>query len=413
VPDPLRRTPTCTPRARAIALYALLLLTALSAQHARAQEQTISVLRHGVVTSLTLPEYKSQGVSYASLRDLARQLGASVELGEARATFRLEGQSAEAGVNGTAVRGGSADVTLRHPLLAYEGDALIAMDDVVPFLRGSFGFGTPENPPATSALSLPPAPATEMAAGDFESVALESVELPDDTAMEESAIGLESIEIRPDAGDTPPAPTAAPAPLTLGAGQSFMLAIDPGHGGEDSGVAGAGGLLEKDLCLAVAASLGRILKEEYGIATIMTRDKDETVSAQARLSRAATGRATLVLSLHGGASTAADARGYQIYAHRPTRTLSTDPRPALGAAQVLAKTLDAATGQTPRPVRETSLLLMRQGNVPSILVELGNLVNPEDEALLGSESYRDTLAAALAAGISAAVGGRAASGDPS
>ncbi|MCF6286619.1 MAG: N-acetylmuramoyl-L-alanine amidase [Candidatus Hydrogenedentes bacterium] len=370
------------------------------------QERTIDVLRHGVSTPLVLPEYKSQGMGYASMRDIARQLGGAVVLKEARATFRLNSKIAVTGLNDTEVHADGTRFSLGHPILPYEDDALIAMDDVVPFLRKGFGFGTPEDPPGTSALS-PPAESTPSTQdidldSTMDSDTLEVVVAAPALVIEDDASDLETIEIRPateaEQKTTPLNTSGFRNRATL------VLAIDAGHGGEDSGITGSNGLLEKALCLAVASDLRRILKEQYGIATIMTRDKDESVSGAVRLTQATTGKATLILSIHGGASSATEAHGFHVFAHKPKRSLSTDAKPALEAAQAIADALDSATNQAPRPVREIPLLLMRDSNLPCILVELGNLANPDDEAKLSSAAHQRSLAVALAKGIGAATG---------
>ncbi len=364
-------------------------------------DTNIDVLRHGVTTPLVLPEYKSQGVGYASMRDVARQINGVVSVDAARVTFRLDGVSANAGLNDTGVESGTGAFALTHPILAYEGDALIAMDDVVPFLRNGFGFGTPDAPPATSALALPQEPVSLEEDGGLESAmeasTLDAVTPAPAPASVEEIIDLESIEIS--TSETTEEPETPLVATSFGDTKSFVLAIDPGHGGEDSGVLGRDGLLEKELSLAVATTLSEILKDTYGITSVLIRDKDEAVTPAMRLSRAKSAKATLVLSIHGGASNSPAAKGYQVYAHKPKRSLSIDPKPALGAAQTLAGALDSATSQTSGPVRETPLLLVHDGALPMILVELGMITNPDEEARLSSPSYQAELAAALAQGI--------------
>lgn len=386
---PLRITP-----------FILMVVALFTCSHpAVGQEQSFSVLRHGVTTPLTLPEYSSQGTPYASLRDLARQLNASVRIEGAQAVFQLDGKQVAVGLNDTEVDNGATPFQLGKPVLAYENDALMAMEDVVPFLRSCFSFGTPDTPPERSALSLPDdSPMDDV----LEEPGLEAIETESLLEMEAELSELESIEIRP--REDTNTPDATPAPTTLGAGKDFLLAIDAGHGGEDNGVVSANGLAEKTLSLEVAAQLHRILTEDYGIRSLLTREEDETVSAAVRQKRASKGGATLLLSIHGGASSAPAAQGYQLFAHQPKQSLSMDPKPALDAAKHLAAALDAAQQQAPRPVRELPLLIMRDGNLPCILVELGNLTHPDDEARLRTPGHQQQLAAALARGIAAAIG---------
>ena len=350
-----------------------------------ADEQRVEVLRNGVQTTLILPEYTSQGVPYASLRDLARQIGGSVEVGDARAVLRVGTQSIEAGLEDDEARAGTATIALRHPVRSYNGDALIAIDDLVPVLRAGFGFGTPESPPVTSALSL------------------DSVE-PDLESIDSAVEAMESVSLESIAG-TAPAPAdreVAARPLdapAFGDASGFLLAIDPGHGGDDTGVVGPGGRLEKDVCLAVAAELRRVLKEDYGIATLATREKDEIQGMKGRRQALSGSRVNLVLSLHSGANPSVAAKGPVLFAHTPSQTLSVDSKPGLQVARVLAGTLNGVTDAGVVPVYEVPLILLRGVDVPGVLVELGNLNNPEDAARLGEAGYQARLASALAAGI--------------
>ena len=379
-------------------LVLVFLVGALSTETALAEDRTINVLRHGVTTPLVLPEYTSQGVGYAALADIARPLGATVEVTDTRATFRLEGKSVELGLNDSQLYLGSKTVSLKHPVLPYEGRALVAMEDVVTVLRNGFEFGTPEAPPKTSALAVPDSEMESM-----ESDALESIGGVPSLEEESDILGLESIELKPKEASEEASKPVERTPL-IGAGGTFTLVIDPGHGGDDNGVVGSGGLTEKDLCLAVASALQRILKEEHNISAVLTRETDESLSPDERLQRATAGSATLVVSIHGGASTGTAAQGYRVFAHQPLESLSIDPKPALGVAESLASTLDSITSQPPRPIREIPMRLMRQGTMPGVLIELGNLVNPDEEAQLATSAHQELLASALAQGIKNAVG---------
>lgn len=368
---------------------ALFVLLAGLVFNAAADEQRIDVVRNGVQTTLVLPVYTSQGIPYASLMDIASQISGSVDVGDARAVLRLGDKSIAAGLEDDEVQAGNASLALRHPIRSYNGDALIAIEDLVPVLRAGFGFGTPDNPPATSALSL-----------DSVEPALESIEAaPAPDAME--SVSLESI----DAPLQTPLETVEPAasrPLaepSFGSASGFLLAVDPGHGGDDSGVVGPGGLVEKDLCLAVATQLRRVLKEQYGIASVSTRENDGLATFKGRRQMLASAKATLVVSIHGGANAAQDARGLMFFAHTPAQTLSVDPKPGLAAARAVAAACEGVGGDGVPPVYEMPLLLLRDVSAPGILVELGNMKNPEDEARLADSAFQSQVVTALAAGI--------------
>ena len=371
-----------------LAVAGLLLCLAVSAG---ADEQRVDVLRNGVQTTLLLPQYTSQGVPYASFQDIARQIGASVEVGDATAVLRMGGQAIEVGLEDDEARAGAATIALRHPVRSYNGDALIAIADLVPVLRAGFGFGTPEDPPPGSALSLDPVEP------DLESIA------PGPDAME--SVSLESVEPAAAAAQEPATQAGAEAvarPLNspaFGDASRFLLAIDPGHGGDDTGVVAPGGLAEKDICLAVAGELRRVLKEQYGVSTVTTRDRDEPHGLKGRRQFLAREKVHLVLSIHSGAGVTDGARGPMLFAHKPAQTLSVDARPAHKVAQTLAGAMSGLSGAGAPPVYEAPLLLLRDSDAPGVLVELGNLKSPEDAARLADAAYQAQLAAALAAGI--------------
>lgn len=382
------------PHAIAGRLIALAVLSCLVfSPWASADEQRIEITRNGVTTTLVLPEYTSQGMPYASLADLSRQLGGSVEVDAAQAAVILGNVRAEIGLNDVAVQRGGETFSLLHPVLPYQNDALIAMSDVLLFLRDGYGMGSPENPPMDSALALPAEEAP------LESVLPDaSTPAPTDT-MEDT--GLESISPTVNSLEDAPlesiAPTALPAQVPSGI---TVVAIDPGHGGDDVGIVGASGLTEKDLCLAVATSLRRILSEQYGLATVATREGDDARTVQNRADILASSRAGLMVSIHAGASYAPGAQGPAIFAHATTGT----SRTAVSVAQTLANAIGPVSAPTAPAVHSVALGLLRDSSVPGVMIELGNLANPSEEARLADPQYQEQLAAALAVGINQALG---------
>jgi len=361
---------------------------------AAADEQQIEVTRNGVTTTLVLPEYTSQGVPYASLADLSRQLGGSVEVDAARAAVTLGELRAEIGLNDVAVQRGSESFSLLHPVLPYQNDALIAMSDVLRFLRDGYGIGTPDNPPLDSALALtaeeaplepvvPNAPTPSPGADAMEEADLESI-APAMDSLENAP--LESV-----------ASAALPARISSGI---IVVAIDPGHGGDDVGIIGSAGLAEKGLCLTVATSLRRILSERYGLATVATREGDDLRTQQNRADILGSSRAGLVVSIHAGASYASDAQGPVLFAHSTTGTTRT----ALSVAQTIANAVGPVSAPAAPAVHGVALGLLRDSSIPGVMIELGNLANPSEEARLADPQYQEQLATALAAGINQALG---------
>lgn len=91
------------------------------------------------------------------------------------------------------------------------------------------------------------------------------------------------------------------------------IVLDPGHGGKDPGAIGVGGIMEKDLVLAVAKKLAVKLKNELGIQVVLTRRDDRFIALEERTYRANAEDADLFISLHMNASPNAEARGVETY----------------------------------------------------------------------------------------------------
>ncbi|MGZ8709920.1 MAG: N-acetylmuramoyl-L-alanine amidase, partial [Thermoanaerobaculia bacterium] len=91
------------------------------------------------------------------------------------------------------------------------------------------------------------------------------------------------------------------------------IVIDPGHGGKEVGAVGPGGLLEKDVTLAVARKLAASLASKTGARVVMTRDDDSIVSLDQRTAIANQYKADLFLSVHMNAAVVMDAKGSETY----------------------------------------------------------------------------------------------------
>lgn len=92
-----------------------------------------------------------------------------------------------------------------------------------------------------------------------------------------------------------------------------VIVIDPGHGGEDFGAQGVAGLLEKDVVLAVAFELERLLKEKMNAVVRLTRRTDIFVPLEARTQLANDFAADMFISLHTNASPKKNVNGFEIY----------------------------------------------------------------------------------------------------
>lgn len=91
------------------------------------------------------------------------------------------------------------------------------------------------------------------------------------------------------------------------------IVLDPGHGGKDPGAIGPGGVMEKDVVLALAKKLARKLRSEMGVEVTLTRRDDSFIPLEDRTAMANAENADLFLSLHVNASPNPHARGLETY----------------------------------------------------------------------------------------------------
>ncbi|MFP4360131.1 MAG: N-acetylmuramoyl-L-alanine amidase [Alphaproteobacteria bacterium] len=218
-----------------------------------------------------------------------------------------------------------------------------------------------------------------------------------------------------------------------------VVVVDAGHGGRDPGAIGPSGLEEKAVTLAVARALAERLRADGAIEVVLTRDDDRGLTLAGRLAIAAAHEADLFLSLHAdslprhpklrGASVytlsaeasdaqaarkarkenAADAR-LEVIDAAPDETVrtiltslmrSSTGRRSTTLAQYVATDLGEVAPLLRRPRRSANFVVLRSLHTPSVLVELGYLSNPQDEAALADPDHRDALAAALFRAVTA------------
>ncbi len=212
--------------------------------------------------------------------------------------------------------------------------------------------------------------------------------------------------------EAPEAPRQRSAPLPRGI---RTVVIDPGHGGPDSGVVGAGGLAEKDLALLVARELQDVLQSEYGLRAILTRDQDRAVQADDRAAFANAARADVMVSLHANASMAGGASGSYVYFYAPSRSgraATPDPAsfvrwedsqlPWAPESRRLAEALLAELGALDVPARDVAgapVLVLGRAAMPAVQVELGFLTSSADRARLARPNFARRAATALAEGL--------------
>ncbi|MEO6361830.1 MAG: N-acetylmuramoyl-L-alanine amidase [Caldimonas sp.] len=235
-----------------------------------------------------------------------------------------------------------------------------------------------------------------------------------------------------------PALAALPPPLTQGRiDRLVVVAIDPGHGGEDPGASGPSGLHEKDVVLAIALLLRDRLNAIPNLRAMLTRDADFFVPLHERVKKARRVQADLFVSIHADAFLNPQARGASVFALSQSGASSTAARwmasrenaaDLVGGVNVhaadetvLRTMIDMSTtaqikdslklgsevlGQIGKvgklhkgSVEQAGFAVLKAPDIPSILVESAFISNPEEEAKLRSPEYRAQLVDALATGI--------------
>ncbi|MFA5853013.1 MAG: N-acetylmuramoyl-L-alanine amidase [Spirochaetales bacterium] len=212
------------------------------------------------------------------------------------------------------------------------------------------------------------------------------------------------------------------------------ILIDPGHGGKDTGAIGdVGGmrLLEKDLTLEVSKRVVELLKSSYPDRNILiTREGDSypTLDERVAMANSATlknDQAVIYVSIHANASFNKNAKGFEVWYLNPEyrrnvvdattmKEKGTDIAPILNAmleeefttesiilARQVYDRLGAAVGaQSPgRGIRPEEWFVVRNAKMPSILIEMGFITNPEEGSLLSGSGYLRKIGDAIYNGI--------------
>jgi N-acetylmuramoyl-L-alanine amidase len=315
-----------------------------------------------------------------------------------------------------------------YPLQAIDPlDALIAQH--VPKAPGAEAFSPLQAPkparPAASAASVPPSPASTA------------------TATPSPPPSAPALALKP--GGSPGAFIGPSAPVTS-TERLIIIALDPGHGGEDPGAIGPGGTQEKDVVLQLAF----LLRERINAATVrgnpmrayLTRDADFFVPLHVRVQKARRVQADLFISLHADAFFTPAPQGASVFALSQGGASSSAARwmaakenkaDVIGGINVKAKdaevqstlfdmsttaqildslklgsTLLGEMGRVGKlhkgSVEQASFAVLKAPDIPSVLVEAAFISNPEEEKKLVSEDYQNQVADALMRGISAYFG---------
>jgi N-acetylmuramoyl-L-alanine amidase len=240
---------------------------------------------------------------------------------------------------------------------------------------------------------------------------------------------------RPEEKSAPNEPPKPREPRELR--RTIIVAIDPGHGGEDPGAIGRHGTYEKTVALSIARKLKALIDAEPGMRAMLTRDDDYFVPLATRVQKARRVQADLFISIHADAFTTPNARGSSVFAlseHGATsaaaRWLAQNENQAdlIGGVNldsrdpVLARTLldlsqTAQINDSLRvgrsvldgigsvnalhkgTVEQAGFAVLKAPDIPSILVETAFISNPDEEQSLRDEGHQRRLAESIRSGI--------------
>ncbi|MDI3279828.1 MAG: N-acetylmuramoyl-L-alanine amidase [Bacillota bacterium] len=171
-----------------------------------------------------------------------------------------------------------------------------------------------------------------------------------------------------------------------------VVAIDPGHGGKDSGALGATGLPEKEVNLEIARRVGALLRLAGG-SPALTRESDRFLSLPARVEQANRLQAEIFVSIHHNWAYQPEVGGTETYYYLTVsgHTL----------ASQLQRQLVAEIGLANRGVKEAAFYVLRYTRMPASLCEVAFLSNPEEERLVQTPEARERIATAIYRGIRA------------
>jgi N-acetylmuramoyl-L-alanine amidase len=232
-----------------------------------------------------------------------------------------------------------------------------------------------------------------------------------------------------------------PAPAPQKTDRLIIIALDPGHGGEDPGAIGPSGAREKDIVLQIAHRLRERINASAvngnPMRAYLTRDADFFVPLHMRVQKARRVQADLFVSIHADAFLTPTARGASVFALSHGGASSTAARwmaakenqaDLIGGVNVkqheshvahalldmsttaqindslkLGSALLGEIGSLGRlhkgKVEQAGFAVLKAPDIPSVLVETAFISNPEEEVRLRSEAYQEQLATAIMRGI--------------
>ena len=166
-----------------------------------------------------------------------------------------------------------------------------------------------------------------------------------------------------------------------------------GHGGPDSGAIGIGGLRETDVVLDVSKIVTNILNKK-GVKVKMTRTNEIDLDLGPRVSMANNTKADIFVSIHANASVGKkrNINGLETFYYSGWKG-------RLLAEKIQKQIIKVSPGSPDRGVRRGSYFVIKQTNMPAVLVEIGFVTGNLDGSRLSKDMHRERVAYAIARGI--------------
>ena len=219
--------------------------------------------------------------------------------------------------------------------------------------------------------------------------------------------------------------------------KKFLVAVDPGHGGDDPGAIGSGGTQEKRIVLEIAQKLVRLINSDGRMQAFLTRHGDYYVSLRSRIEIARREKAGAFISIHADAAKRKTAKGASVFV-LSDRGASSEMGKWLAAREnasdlaggvaigdqepdiqetLLDMGLDWKLKQSKKlgreilseieqigalhsdQVEEAAFVVLKSVDIPSVLVETGFITNKEEESLLRSTKSQEQISRAIFRGL--------------
>lgn len=221
--------------------------------------------------------------------------------------------------------------------------------------------------------------------------------------------------------------------------REVVVVLDPGHGGKDPGAIGSARHLEKNIVLAIALKLKKIIDKEPGMRAVLTRKGDYYVGLRQRLNIARKNDADIFISIHADAFKNRKSKGASVFALSPTGATSEAARwlaekenyselggvnldelddknglirsvlidlsqtATIGASLQMGEqvlhSMDDITRLHHEDVEQARFVVLKSPDIPSILIETGFISNPKEEKNLSSAWYQTKLSKAIFNGV--------------